>query len=149
MNRAAASEFAPSRRGVLLGSVALATGAIVPVGCARLDLGVLNRLAFALFPHPPLSGVVYARLAEGFAEADRGAAERLASALPGGDKLSEWIGANLGNADLIAFRFAVLTGLYGDLEVTSAFGYQGPSIEFGGYLENGFDDLDWLPEPEL
>jgi len=28
-------------------------------------------------------------------------------------------------------------------------GYQGPSFELGGYLNRGFNDLDWLPEPPL
>ena len=28
------------------------------------------------------------------------------------------------------------------------FGYEGSSFEKGGYLNRGFDDLDWLPEPE-
>jgi len=26
-------------------------------------------------------------------------------------------------------------------------GYQGSSIEHGGYLYRGFDDIDWLPQP--
>jgi hypothetical protein len=26
-------------------------------------------------------------------------------------------------------------------------GYEGPSFGKGGYLERGFDDLDWLPDP--
>ncbi|QKG69978.1 hypothetical protein [Erythrobacter mangrovi] len=25
-------------------------------------------------------------------------------------------------------------------------GYEGPSVEYGGYLERGYDDIDWLPE---
>lgn len=28
-------------------------------------------------------------------------------------------------------------------------GYQGSAIEFGGYLNRGFDDIDWLPKPTL
>lgn len=27
-------------------------------------------------------------------------------------------------------------------------GYGGPSLEYGGYLYRGFDDIDWLPEEE-
>jgi hypothetical protein len=50
------------------------------------------------------------------------------------------------------FRFirsvAVVT-LYDDAEVHQLLGYEGPSFEQGGYLERGFDDLDWLPSPRI
>jgi hypothetical protein len=35
--------------------------------------------------------------------------------------------------------------LYDDVEVWAAFGYEGASVQLGGYLKRGFDDLDWLP----
>ncbi len=35
--------------------------------------------------------------------------------------------------------------LYDDVELWSAFGYEGASVHLGGYLKRGFDDLDWLP----
>jgi len=35
--------------------------------------------------------------------------------------------------------------LYDDVEVWSAFGYEGASVHLGGYVKRGFDDLDWLP----
>jgi hypothetical protein len=35
--------------------------------------------------------------------------------------------------------------IYDDLEVWQAFGYEGASTHLGGYVERGFDDLDWLP----
>ena len=28
-----------------------------------------------------------------------------------------------------------------------AFGYEGEAFEYGGYIERGFDDLGWLPDP--
>ena len=31
--------------------------------------------------------------------------------------------------------------------VWKAFGYEGPSTHLGGYVDRGFDDLDWLPDP--
>lgn len=131
----------------MLGSVALAVGTLLPAGCARIDFKVLDRLAYALFPHPPVAKEVYAGLAAGFVDASRESAERLAGSLPSQDELADWIGAHLGNPDLLGFRFAIMSGLYNDLSVTSQFGYQGPSLEQGGYLQRGFDDLDWLPEP--
>lgn len=35
--------------------------------------------------------------------------------------------------------------LYDDLEVWQAFGYEGASTHLGGYIDRGFDALDWLP----
>jgi hypothetical protein len=39
--------------------------------------------------------------------------------------------------------------LYDNPLVWQAFGYEGPSAHLGGYVNRGFDDLDWLPEPKL
>lgn len=38
---------------------------------------------------------------------------------------------------------------YDDHEVWDLLGYEGPSFEQGGYLERGFNDLSWLPEPKI
>lgn len=35
--------------------------------------------------------------------------------------------------------------LFRNPDVWKLVGYQGSSIEFGGYLYRGFDDIDWLP----
>lgn len=45
-------------------------------------------------------------------------------------------------------RTAVLN-LYDDAEVWEVLGYEGPSFDHGGYIDRGFDDLDWLPEPRI
>ena len=37
-----------------------------------------------------------------------------------------------------------IESLYRNPEVWKLFGYQGSSIEHGGYLHRGFDDIDWL-----
>jgi hypothetical protein len=39
--------------------------------------------------------------------------------------------------------------LYDQPLVWRAFGYEGPSVHLGGYVDRGFDDLDWLPEPQM
>jgi hypothetical protein len=38
-----------------------------------------------------------------------------------------------------------INGLYLNEEVWRLFGYEGSSVEHGGYLERGFDRIDWLP----
>ena len=46
-----------------------------------------------------------------------------------------------------AVRGKQVVSLYNQPEVWAEFGYEGPSYEIGGYLYNGFDDIDWLPDP--
>jgi hypothetical protein len=46
-------------------------------------------------------------------------------------------------------RSRVITSLYDDREVWALLGYEGPSYAQGGYVERGFADLDWLPEPRI
>jgi hypothetical protein len=40
---------------------------------------------------------------------------------------------------------AAIDTLYQDPAVYRRLGYEGSAIEFGGYLNRGFDDIDWLP----
>jgi len=44
-------------------------------------------------------------------------------------------------------RSTALVSLYNNKDVWKAFGYQGASYPFGGYVHHGFNDLNWLPEP--
>jgi hypothetical protein len=41
-------------------------------------------------------------------------------------------------------RGECITGIYNNPDVWRHFGYEGPSFEFGGYIERGFNDLGWL-----
>ena len=41
-------------------------------------------------------------------------------------------------------RGGLVTGLYNQKAVWPIFGYEGSSYEFGGYLERGFNDINWL-----
>jgi len=42
-----------------------------------------------------------------------------------------------------------LVALYNNHEVWKILGYEGPSFDLGGYINRGFNDLDWLPEPRI
>lgn len=46
-------------------------------------------------------------------------------------------------------RRTTVLNLYDDHEVWEALGYEGPSFDAGGYVDRGFDDLDWLPDPRI
>lgn len=41
-------------------------------------------------------------------------------------------------------RGNLVVGLYNQKELWPIFGYEGSSFEKGGYLNHGFDDIDWL-----
>ncbi|WP_119069040.1 hypothetical protein [Rubrobacter indicoceani] len=40
----------------------------------------------------------------------------------------------------------VVTGLYSQHDIWPYFGYEGPSNDRGGYIDRGFDDIDWLDD---
>jgi hypothetical protein len=46
-----------------------------------------------------------------------------------------------------ALRSKTIVTLYNNERIWEAFGYEGPSYEYGGYIERGFNDLGWLPDP--
>lgn len=76
--------------------------------------------------------------------------------LAGGDFLAlekrdaEGVLRTIEGTDFFGFvrRTAVLN-LYDDAEVWQVLGYEGPSFDKGGYVDRGFDDLDWLPDPRI
>lgn len=41
-------------------------------------------------------------------------------------------------------RGSLVTGLYNQKELWPVFGYEGESASKGGYLERGFNDIEWL-----
>ena len=43
-----------------------------------------------------------------------------------------------------AVRGGLVTGLYNQKDIWPIFGYEGESFSQGGYLDRGFDDIDWL-----
>ncbi|MDG2001927.1 MAG: Twin-arginine translocation pathway signal [Novosphingobium sp.] len=49
-----------------------------------------------------------------------------------------------GSAFFTRVRSGMVTALYNQPEVWTLLGYEGSSFEQGGYLERGFDDIDWL-----
>lgn len=46
-------------------------------------------------------------------------------------------------------RANAVTTLYDDREVWSLLGYETDSFARGGWIDRGFDDLDWLPDPRI
>lgn len=43
-------------------------------------------------------------------------------------------------------RSDLVVSLYNQHELWKKFGYEGPSADKGGYINRGFNDIDWLPK---
>jgi hypothetical protein len=120
-------------------------------------------VARELYPHDRLRDAYYAKVVEGL---DGKAAENkdlgktltdgVASldAAVGGVK---WLELSPGNklASLASMestpffqtvRGECITGIYNNPAVWRVFGYEGPSSDFGGYIDRGFNDLGWLED---
>ena len=161
-----------SRRRFLVSALAvssLATGVLAPsllresAAWAKDPDKLLARLARLLFPHAALPDSVYDDVvARALAiTADNPAARSLLLAaeqaldaqVAGGDWYEADEAAQLAAMEAVhdeAFFPAAsnlfMFTLYTHEECWKAIGYPGSSREYGGYLERGFDDIDWLPE---
>ncbi len=46
-------------------------------------------------------------------------------------------------------RSTTVVFMYSDRDVWEVLGYEGESSDKGGYVDRGFDDLNWLPDPRI
>lgn len=125
----------------------------------------LVALVRAAFPHDSVPEAAYQRAAETVltqAEETSWMRVKLAQGLDSLEGLADGRFCELSPAEALpillriqhtAFfgfvRQTVVVSLYEDEEVWEALGYEGPSFDKGGYVERGFDDLDWLPDPRV
>lgn len=128
----------------------------------RPTLATITVVARAMYPHDALPDDVYARVGERLADAaaqDPTTGATVAegvSALnhgrPFGELSTDGQLAALTAIDGSEFfelvRSTAVTEIYSDPQTWRLIGYEGPSFEKGGYLSRGFNDLDWLPDPE-
>ena len=119
------------------------------------------RAARTMFPHDGLPDEAYdkvVRQLEHDAGNDEGIARTLEEGAAALDDPHRFTGLDA-DAQLEALRRAegtpyfdlikatAVVALYDNPLVWQAFGYEGPSAHLGGYVDRGFDDLDWLPDP--
>jgi hypothetical protein len=121
-------------------------------------------LARTLYPHVALPDSVYARVP---AKIDEAAREDAAQAQTVNDGVADLDGRGdqpfversaeqqLADAKAIEgsdffelVRSTAVVEIYSDPQTWTLLGYEGPSFAQGGYLNRGFNDLDWLPDPE-
>ncbi len=122
----------------------------------------LLRVCRVMFPHDAIGDAPYAVCVEGLdgkAAKDADLAKNLkdgVAILNGGaagkflelDEAAQVkaLAAQEGTPFFQAIYGHVIVALYNNPKVWGHFGYEGPSYPHGGYLERGFDDIDWLPE---
>jgi hypothetical protein len=149
----------------LLSAAGLAVGAVPSVGKQVLHLRSIDRaqarllvaMARTLFPHDFLDDETYMRIVAAIdakATADQGSAAILHAALAAFPydftampeaKREDYL-RRIERSPFFELVYAeTLTGLYKDPSVSALLGYEGSSVEFGGYIKRGFDDIAWLP----
>ena len=158
-------QLALGTRAAALLSGSFSAAALAQLGLVAFDdheARTLTVLARAMFPHRALDDSYYFAVVErldqraaesaqtrnlikdGLAQMDA-AADSAWIELPVPEKLQI-----LETIQTEPFFAAVLNQtidvLYRNPEVWKLVGYQGSSIEYGGYLNRGFNDIDWLPE---
>lgn len=138
-----------------------AAGLVAPQSARAEDVVIdtLRTAARDLFPHDSVPTSRYGEIAETFLVGAVTQAERLTNALADAVPTRDYqttpeparataLRGIQASPDFQMFRMHVLMQLYSDQTLVGRFGYEGPSLEKGGYLERGFDDLRWLPEPD-
>ncbi|MEM9140996.1 MAG: hypothetical protein AAGB15_14310 [Pseudomonadota bacterium] len=148
----------------VIGSAAFGTKAkaAITVGEGQADKALLLRMVRVMYPHAQFSDAPYARVCDGVVEAANasigqammfadGMADLAASGFGGMD--DEQALAHLKSIEATPFfgmvRGKAVVALYNDPEVWEILGYEGASYDQGGYINRGFNDLDWLPEPRI
>lgn len=124
------------------------------------QMATLMQMARDIYPHDQVADRFYAVAVKGYdAEAAKdlvaaGVADLNAAAQAQGfaDYLSiGWeedrvkvLQAIEGSVFFQTVRAGLVTGLYNQKEIWPIFGYQGESFSQGGYIDRGFNDIDWL-----
>ena len=152
-----------ARTAVLLSGIlptALLAGVSLQVFDNR-EVRTLIVLTRAMFPHNELDDIYYVDVVRKLDENAASSAEFLRVIRTGIAALDEavsgtWVDATVDDKlqtlealQTESFFAAILNQtidvLYRNQEVLTMLGYQGSSIEYGGYLHRGFDDIGWLP----
>ena len=120
----------------------------------------LTAMARVLYPHDSLDDAFYRRVVD-IVGANADAAERalLAEGVAALDAAGAFVAlaekeklavlqAIEGTLFFEAMRAATARHLYDDRALWARFGYEGASSHLGGYVERGFDDIDWISEAD-
>jgi len=161
--------------GVIAGTLAYTSGPIALLAPGRswaLPLTTLSshegatliRFTRHLYPHDALEDAVYALVAgdlDAEAQRDAATAKLLSEGVAELDRAAggSWLELPADRQLALAserettpffqkVRSTTVVSLYNNELAFAHFGYEGPAFRNGGYIGRGFNDLDWLPEPD-
>jgi hypothetical protein len=167
--------FLKTSSGVLMGTLVAGSGILATLAPGRtwaltmsamteVEGGKLLNVTRGIFPHDTLDDAVYALVVKDLdaaAAKDPAIATLLRDGLQELDNLAsgDWAGLDYLARENIVIKMAgtdffekirgtSVVSLYNNEMAWAHFGYEGSSYETGGYFERGFQDLDWLPEPD-
>lgn len=141
--------------------------AAAPAALSAESFATLVKMARDLYPHDKLADALYEKVImthDAAAKDDAAKKQMLEKGVQLLDGLSERMGygkykAAAKEEDRVAVlkelekqdpaffgavRGSLVTGLYNNQEVWPVFGYEGSSADKGGYIDRGFNDIDWL-----
>lgn len=123
-------------------------------------MATLVQMARDIYPHDKVGDEYYATAVKGYDTADAaegieaGIAKLNAAAKAAGYDSYLAMGWERDRVDILRsmeddgffqqIRGGLVTGLYNQKAVWPIFGYEGSSFELGGYIDRGFDDINWL-----
>ena len=167
--------FLKTGSGVLMGTLIAGSGILATLAPGRtwaltmsamteVEGGKLLNVTRGIFPHDTLDDAVYALVVKDLdaaAAKDPAIATLLRDGLQELDNLAsgDWAGLDYLARENIVIKMAgtdffekirgtSVVSLYNNEMAWAHFGYEGSSYETGGYFERGFQDRDWLPEPD-
>ena len=161
-----------SRRSFIFGAVASTVytslwsiniaKAKISAGSNKEDKDLLIKMVRTLYPHDRFPEGPYVRTTEDVIKKGNSSPEKAIMLQQGIDKLknanfaklnfekSTKFLTNMGRSEFFEHvRGTSTVTLYNDKEVWELLGYEGYSSDQGGYINRGFNDLDWLPEPRI
>ena len=161
-----------SRRSFLAGAIATSVYASIwsidsakakiTAGSNKEDKELLMKMVRTLYPHDRFPDGPYIRTTEDVINKGNSSPENAVMLQEGIDQLKSANFSKLNfqeSTDYLAsmgrtaffehVRGTTTVTLYNDKETWELLGYEGYSFDKGGYINRGFNDLDWLPEPRI
>lgn len=157
-----------SMAGVTTGALFANSKPLMAAAVSQDEAALVLRMTQDIYPHPDLLDMeVYQAITDGViagADADEANAKALTSGLAQiedqaqalfGSSYVEIEDADAREGILRKFqnegffqgiRWAAYFGIYNNRDLWPKFGYQGSSIEHGGYIDRGFSDITFVPQ---
>ena len=134
----------------------------ITAGSKKEDKELLMKMVRTLYPHDRFPDGPYIRTTDDVINKGNSSPENAIMLQEGIDKLKSDNFSKLDMAESTKYltkmgrtaffehvRGTTTVTLYNDKEVWEILGYEGYSSDQGGYVNRGFNDLDWLPEPRI